>query len=237
MNLYRKKYKMKKFIHKLGNLLIASLLNVLIMFTPVHAQHIAGGLIHSLYLDSAGNVWVWGGASLAEVTDKRLPHLAMKNVKAVFANADRNLSFVLKPDGSLWGWGNTMDGQLGVIPRKNHSRFHEYIDIPRQVTQHVDFVTGDETVFALKPDHTLWVWGSMGIRRGDTVKKDLIKPVKKMNNVARVSSTSSHTLVLKTDGTLLAWGITNAVHWEPAIQKTMSNPSRSTSPHWANEKL
>ena len=175
------------------------------LFVPVHAQHIAAGRIHSLYLDPDGNVWVWGRGGPSGVPNERIPHIVMPNGKAVFAAPQEDHAFVLKQDGTLWGWGDSNYGELGVINRKGYVRAR-YIDEPKYVTKDFGFITGSKTIFALKQDGSLWVWGSFGIERGDKINKEFIKPVKVMNNVAQVSSAFTHTLVLKKDGTLLAWG-------------------------------
>lgn len=190
------KYKTAVYLYCLLLCLLA------VIISPAHAQHIAAGRIHSLYLDKDGNVWVWGGSSLDSVTNKRIPQLVMKEAKTIFAPSDENLSFVLKKNGSLIGWGDSSAGQLGVISKGRSS----FISEPRQVTKNMSSVSGSYTVFGLKPDHTLWVWGGIGIQRGDKGTKEFTKPVKVMNDVAQVSSAFSHTLVLKRDGTLLAWG-------------------------------
>ena len=196
---------MPEFLHPSGRFLAGFMFGLLAITATADAQHIAAGRIHSMYLAPDGNVWVWGGGGTKETKNKLIPQLAMTNAKAVFANADENLSFVLKKDESLWGWGVTERGQLGIISGRNH-KSPAYLATPRQVTRNVTVVTGPETIFALKPDHTLWAWGGMGEERGDTVKKNVTRPVKKMTDVAQVSSTNFHTLALKTDGTLLAWG-------------------------------
>lgn len=165
-------------------------------------KHIAAGINHNLYLDPDGNVWAWGTARLPSEINRRIPHLVMQKSRSVSAISSEHLSYVIKQDGSLWGWGATEYGQLGIIDESNDG----FLNIPRKVMDQVSDVSGDGTIFALKPDGTLWVWGSAGPQRGDKSDKDWTDPHKVMDEVELVSSTFAHTVVLKKDGILWAWG-------------------------------
>ena len=168
-------------------------------------KHIAASIDSSLYLDPDGNVWTWGDSKLSPDINRRIPYLVMQNGQSVFASPDEPKSFIIKKDGSLWGWGASNWGQLGVI-REIGSREGIFLSIPRKIMDQVNDVSGNGTIFALRPDGTLWVWGNASIQRGDTGKKDWTRPHKVMDGVAQVSSTFAHTVVLKKDGTLWAWG-------------------------------
>lgn len=186
---------------------VISMLACLLAMTSVLAQerHIAAGINHSLYLDPEGNVWTWGNTNLSSNPDERVPYLSMQEGRSVFASPEEHISYVIKQDGSLWGWGATGYGQLGII-REIGSKTGRFLPEPRKIMDQVANISGRGTIFALRPDGTLWVWGNASIQRGDTGDKDWTTPRKVMDDVAQVSSTFAHTVVLKKDGTLWAWG-------------------------------
>ena len=194
---------MIKHIHK-SICFMFSILFCFLAAANVGAQEkrIAASIDSSLYVDTAGNVWTWGDSKLSPDINRRIPYLVMQNGQSVFASPDEPKSFIIKKDGSLWGWGASNWGQLGIILESNDG----FLNIPRKIMDQVNDVSGNGTIFALKPDGTLWVWGSSGPQRGDKSDKDWTRPHKVMDGVAQVSSTLAHTVVQKKDGTLWAWG-------------------------------
>src|SRR3546814_17571043 len=65
-------------------------------------------------------------------------------------------AFALKSDGTLWGWGPNMLGQLGVGDRSARTE-------PTQVngdTNRATVATAQDYTVALKTDGSLWAWGS-----------------------------------------------------------------------------
>jgi alpha-tubulin suppressor-like RCC1 family protein len=82
---------------------------------------VAAGWSHSLALAADGTLWAWGGNTAGQLglgTTSTVPIASpvkasvITNISRVFAGPDS--SFVVKTDGTLWGWGSNTDGQLGV---------------------------------------------------------------------------------------------------------------------------
>ena len=95
-------------------------------------------------------------------------------------------SFVMRPDGSLWGWGNNEFGQLGDGTRINrHSPVHIIDNV-------VDFSSNGTRSLAVTADGGLWSWGTV--------------PTRVMDDVIAVSAGDEHTMIIKTDGSLWGWG-------------------------------
>ena len=126
-------------------------------------------------------------------------------------------TLAIKSDGSLWAQGGNWLGQLG-----DDTRVTRYA--PVKVMDNVVSVAAAELCsHAIKGDGSLWAWGDNKYGQiGDgtvTVyayndKRDYViaadndkpKPVKIMDNVASVTAGTYHTLAVKTDGSLWAWG-------------------------------
>jgi len=123
-------------------------------------------------------------------------------------------SFALLPDGSLWAWGHNDQGQLGdgtTIDR------HSPVKIMEDV---VDFIPIGPS-FAVRSDGSLWGWGMVGYEAfvdGETVTRYFQpelpnSPTKIMDDIVSITGTgthnSRHMFVIRTDGSLWAWGDNN----------------------------
>lgn len=82
---------------------------------------IAAGALHSLALDSSGNVWAWGASSKGQLgrdlSATPLPPApaivrVARDIKSIAAGGYHNLA--LTADGALLAWGLNGDGQLGI---------------------------------------------------------------------------------------------------------------------------
>lgn len=112
----------------------------------------------------------------------------------------------VKSDGTLWAWGDNDFGQLGTgnFAAKN---------VPTQVgtdTNWKEVSCGENHVVAIKTDGTLWAWGdNFGGQIGDGGVVNMSNTPIQISvdtDWQTISAGSSHTLALKTNGTLWGWG-------------------------------
>ncbi|MDD5030212.1 MAG: chitobiase/beta-hexosaminidase C-terminal domain-containing protein [Rhodoferax sp.] len=115
----------------------------------------------------------------------------------------------IKPDGSLWTWGNNWSGQLGDgSPDQEYSK-----PTPQQVgTGYLAVAAGSRHNIALKIDGSLWAWGSntegeLGIGTSDFLVH--ASPVQIGSDFVSVATSFLSNVAIKSDGSLWAWG------WSP----------------------
>jgi alpha-tubulin suppressor-like RCC1 family protein len=122
------------------------------------------------------------------------------------ANAGAFNGFGVKPNGTIWGWGNGVNGQLN-----NGTNFDEYEPIQLATTSDWSYISnGNGDTFAIKTNGTLWatgynVYGSLGI--GSTaLGSDVFVQVGTATNWKEIAASSSQTIGIRTDNTIWGWG-------------------------------
>lgn len=151
-----------------------------------------------------------------------------------------------KTDGTLWAWGDAACGRLGTgnyvaidgtcksSPVQTISGGTNWRCDNLLNNDFSDFSTGWSTSgnsrLAIKTDGTLWAWGAgynyvLGLGTSNAINSPT--QVGTANNWRKVATTSSsHTLATKTDGTLWAWGFQSAGR----LGNGISNYSSITTP-------
>ena len=107
----------------------------------------------------------------------------------------------LKNDGAVHVWGNDSDGQRD--------------DIPDGLNNVVSIAAGSFHSMALQNDGTVVVWGNNFYFQDVDVDVDIpddfieILPIPDdLNNVVSIVAGGHHSMALKNDGTVVAWGDT-----------------------------
>ncbi len=122
-------------------------------------------------------------------------------------------TLVLKTDGTVLGWGNNGNGQLGNGTTSSYYTPKED-PIGVNIFEVKYIATGDGTSFAIKRDGSLWAWGfnSYGqLGLGDEIDRNLPNQVENLQNVIQVSGDVGgwFTAALLEDGTVWTWGLSD----------------------------
>lgn len=179
-----------------------------------------------------GAVWGWGDNSEGLLLGTEAPRAQyvpariLTNVQKMIPSGAGTSRFVLRQDGSVWGWGES-------YPIIDDDRYHILGDRKEGVYPPVEIIASDTkdifsvngTIFALKKDNSLWAWGANedgevgngkvgGSQRNPVqIMPPSPSPVIKMAGNGRV-------MALKSDGTIWAWG-----HGLSATPKKISIPA------------
>lgn len=181
---------------------------------------IAAGGEHNIALKEDGTVWTWGNNRDGELGnyDGYDPHKVYQNLKSPIpkkvkgidnvkeVDAGRFHTVVVKNDGTVWSWGWNQHGQLGEGDESESCT-------PAEVSGVKDIIgiaAGEYHTVAIKNDGTIYSWGlnrdgQLGINSLEmTSKKPQI--VIGMSNTKAIGAGESHTIALKQDGSMFAWG-------------------------------
>lgn len=172
---------------------------------------ISAGYTYSLGLKANGSLWSWGQNSsfaLGNGISSNKSNPVQIGIGSIWKcmSAGKNHGAAIKSNGTLWLWGTNLNGELA-------SPTYIEMPVPTQFGTENNWVNvslGTGHTMAEKADGTIWTWG-----RGDYGQTGN-GSISNQTNPLLISTTKSswltttlglnHTLGIKTDGSLWAWG-------------------------------
>jgi alpha-tubulin suppressor-like RCC1 family protein len=190
---------------------------------------VSAGETHTLALKDDKTVLAWGDNGDGQIGDNtsgtgRFLPVPVKDPAGtgllssiVALSAGGRHSLAVKSDGTVWAWGRNTVGQLG-------DGSSTASNLPIQVKDPAGSGTlsgitavaaGDYHSVVRKSDGTVWAWGeNYSGKLGDNTATSRTLPVQvtgpggagTLTNVSAISAGCNHTVALKNDGTVWAWG-------------------------------
>jgi len=215
-------------------------------------QAISAGGYHTVALRADGTLWAWGFNNRGQLgigTFTTNYPLGLNTPQQVGTNADwqavaagQNYTVALRTDGTLWAWGYNYYGQLGIGTFSTNT-YRSGVNTPQQVgtdTNWQEIAAGGSHTVALRADGTLWAWGynpngQLGIGSFTTNAPYGINTPQRVGSDTNWQSVAAirHTVALRADGTLWAWGVNDQAQLGIGTFNTnypYGNPVRTNTP-------
>lgn len=172
---------------------------------------IASGSDHTLALRGDGTLWGWGRNNHGQLgdgakTDSPVPVAAAAGFTGVAGlSLGSDHSAVLREDGTVWGWGSNLSGQMGVGSLSDFTAPVQAAGVEGAV----QVVAGGGFTLALDGAGKVQGWGDNAAGElGFASASAYNAPVRLngLSGIVTVAVGNYHMLALKDDGTVWAWG-------------------------------
>ena len=172
---------------------------------------ISAGYVHSLAVRTNGTAWAWGtGIPLGDNTtaDKSSPVSVVGGFTDwCQVSGGTEFSLGVRTNGTLWAWGTGPDGELGDNTKATKS---SPVSVVGGFTDWCQVSGGRVHSLAVRTNGTAWGWGYNGQGRlgnnNTTGTSSPVSVVGGFTNWCQVKAGGKHSLGVRQNGTLWAWG-------------------------------
>jgi alpha-tubulin suppressor-like RCC1 family protein len=179
---------------------------------------VAAGAAHSLAVKQNGTAWAWGRNNYGQLSDntcttRSSPVLVVGGFTDWCQIAAGTChSVAVRTNGTAWSWGYNGSGRLGdnTTVRKSSP-----VSVVGGITDWCQVAAGHAHSLGVRQNGTAWGWGNNGYGRlGDGTSTTRSSPVSVVGGFTdwcqiSTSNRSCHSLAIRTNGTLWAWGRNN----------------------------
>jgi len=188
---------------------------------------VAAGKHHSVALCSDGTVWTWGTNTDGQLGNNTpINQSQSRPTQVISSNATGFLSEIvaisagayhtlaLTKNGTVLAWGKNDTGQLGL----GSDTVNYQIPLPiNELTGITHISAGESHSLARKSNGTVWAWGNnangqLGYPTNNNSYSKIPRQVmasdgiNNLLNIVDIDAGAYHSLALKDDGTMMAWG-------------------------------
>ena len=182
-------------------------------------KQVACGASYTFILKNDGSVWSCGYNKYGQLGLNDTTNIT--SFTKVITNINNDVkqiacgefhTFILKNNGSIWSCGYNGSGQLGLGNNTNKTSFTKVTtNISNDVKQiscdgnHTFILKNDSSVYSCGGNGT----GQLGLGNNTANKTSFTKVTTNISNVKQVACGSSHTYILKNDGSVWSCGYNN----------------------------
>ena len=178
---------------------------------------VSTGQSHTTAIRTNGTIWSWGSGLTGRLGDNTIVNKSSPvSVVGGFTDwcqvsAGSFHTAAVRTNGTIWAWGYNGSGQLGdnTIVDKSSP-----VSVVGGFTDWCQVSAGYRHSIAVRTNGTIWAWGYNGTGQlGDNTAVSRSSPVSVVGGFTdwcQVSAGYRHSIAVRTNGTIWAWGLNNA---------------------------